>query len=87
MWMHDAVVPAEGSGYGAALGYLAIAAAALVILAPIAVIIGRDARRHRRNGWGWGLLFLWQPLIVGVIYVIVRRRPRDDRPVTAAGVP
>jgi hypothetical protein len=85
MWMHDAVIPAEGSGYGVALAYLAVAGAALVILGPVAVMIGRDASRHGRNGWGWGLLFLWQPLIVGVIYLIVRRRPRDARPVPAAG--
>jgi hypothetical protein len=87
MWMHHTVVPAEGSGYPVALAYLAIGAAALAILGPVALIIGRDASRRGRNGWVWGLLFLWQPLVVGVVYLMVRRRPRDTPPVPAVGVP
>jgi hypothetical protein len=87
MWLQHTVVPAEGSGYGVALAYLAIGTAALAVLGPVALIIGRDARRHGRNAWVWGLLFLWQPLIVGIVYLLVRRRPRDPPPVTAVGVP
>lgn len=66
---------ADGGGYGLALALFAIAALFLLILGPIALIIGRDANRHSRNGWLWGVLFLWQPVGVGVAYLIVRRRP------------
>ena len=64
----------EGSGAGVALIYLAVAVVFLAVLVPLAVLIGRDATRHGRNGWVWGVLFVWQPVIVGVIYLIVRTR-------------
>jgi hypothetical protein len=57
------------------LVYLVIAAVFLAIIGPIALWIGRDAARHGRNGWVWGLLFVWQPMIVGLIYAFVRRKP------------
>lgn len=74
-----AAVPAEGSGYGLALVYLALAGGYLVLFGPIALLIGRDAARHDRDGWLWGLLFLWQPMVVGLIYLVIRRRPSRRR--------
>ena len=67
--------PAEDNGFGVALIYLAFFAVFVVIAGPIAYLIGRDAVRNGRNGWLWGLLFLWQPMIVGLIYLVVRRKP------------
>lgn len=64
-------VPAEGDGLG--LVYLVVALILLAVFGPIAVLIGRVAKRHSRNGWAWGLLFFWQPDIVGIVYLIVRR--------------
>jgi len=64
-------VPAEGDGL--ALVYLVVALVLLAVFGPIAALIGRDANRHGRNGWAWGLLFLWQPVVVGIAYLIVRR--------------
>lgn len=46
----------------------------LPVIGPTAVLIGRDAKRHGRNGWAWGPLFLWQPVIVGITYLIFRSR-------------
>jgi hypothetical protein len=63
------------------LVYLVVAAVFLVIVGPIALLIGRDAARHGLNGWVWGVLFVWQPMIVGLIYLFVRRkRPRVGAP-------
>jgi hypothetical protein len=35
--------------------------------------------RHGRNGWASGLLFLWQPIIVGIVYLLVppQQTPAD----------
>lgn len=66
---------AERDGLG--LVYLVVALVLLAIFGPIALVIGRDAKRHGRNGWAWGLIFLWQPVIVGVAYLIVRNRDRQ----------
>lgn len=69
-------IPAEGdNGVGFALVMLLLAAAIVVLLAPLAYLIWRDAERRGRNGWVWGVVFVWQPVIVGIIYLIVRRRP------------
>jgi hypothetical protein len=78
-WVAEGVVTTEGSGYAVAVAYLAIAGVALLVLGPLALIIARDATRHRRNAWAWGLMFLWQPVVVGVIYLIARGRPPSDR--------
>lgn len=67
-----AAVASEGDGLG--LVYLVVVGVLLAIFGPIALLIGRDAKRRGRNGWAWGLLFLCQPAIVGVTYVIVRNR-------------
>ena len=40
----------------------------------------RDANRMGRNGWAWALLFLWQPVIVGIVYLFVRRILGTGRP-------
>jgi len=77
--------PAEGSGARLALVYLVVALAFLAIVGPLAFLIGRDANRRGRNGWGWGLTFVWQPVIVGVVYLIVRDRPRHSSATPPAG--
>lgn len=79
--------PAEGSGAGLALAYLVVAAALAVVLGPLAFLVGRDANRHGRSGWAWGLLFFWQPVIVGIVYVIVRRRRTPGSPTPAGWYP
>lgn len=71
-----APVPAEGGGYRLALIYLGLAGCYLVVFGSIALLIRRDAVRHDRSGWLWALLFLWQPFVVGLLYLVVRRRPR-----------
>lgn len=68
------------SGLGAALVWLAIGLGLLALFGPLAYLIGRDANRRGRNGWTWGLLFLWQPVIVGTIYLIIRRNKPDYHP-------
>jgi hypothetical protein len=45
---------------------------ALVI--PTGAVVGRDAQRHGRNGLQWGLLFVFNPLVFGVAYLVVRKR-------------
>jgi hypothetical protein len=70
------IAAAEGNGAGVALVFLAAGLGLLVVVAPIAWLIGRDANRRGRNGWAWGVLFLWQPVIVGIAYLLVRRRPQ-----------
>jgi len=77
--MTQTSVPAEGSGYGVAVAYLAIVGIFLLFMVPLALIIARDATRHGRNAWAWGLTFIWQPVIVGVVYLVVRSRPPKDR--------
>src|SRR5439155_9616445 len=57
---------AEGTGLGAALVWLAIGLGLLAVFGSLAYLIGRDANRRGRKGWAWGLLFLWQPVIVGM---------------------
>lgn len=32
----------------------------------IGYLIGADANRRGRYGWAWGVLSLWQPVIVGI---------------------
>lgn len=72
--MTAAVFAAAAEGDGLGLVYLVVALVLLAVFGPIALLIGRDANRQGRNGWAWGLLFLWQPVIVGVAYLIVRNR-------------
>jgi hypothetical protein len=57
-----ATVAEDNSGIGVALVWLAIALGLLAIFGPLAYLIGRDANRRGRNGWAWGVLFLWQPV-------------------------
>lgn len=85
MWLAAAssTGPAEGGGARVLLVYLAVGLALLLVIGPLAWLVGRDANRRGRNGWAWGLLFLWQPIIVGVAYLAARRRPRP--PVTPSG--
>lgn len=78
----EATVPAEAGGFGFALVCLVLAGVYLVLFGPIALLLGRDAVRHSRDGWLWALLFLWQPVVVGLIYLVIRRRP-PRRPVPA----
>lgn len=70
----SAIGPAEGSGAGLVLAYLVVAVVLVVVLGPLALLVGRDAKRRGRNAWAWGLLFFWQPVIVGIVYLIIRRR-------------
>jgi len=65
-----------GSGLFAAAAVVGIF---LLFMVPLALIIARDATRHGRNAWAWGLTFIWQPVIVGVVYLVVRSRPPKDR--------
>jgi hypothetical protein len=66
----------------AALVWLALGLTLLVLFGSLAYVIGRDANRRGRNGLAWGLLFIWQPVIVGIIYLFVRRKKRVDRAMT-----
>jgi MFS family permease len=87
-WLAAVTTPSEASGAGAALAYLGVAVVVLIVLGPLAFLIGRDANRRRRNGWVWGLMFPWQPVIVGVVYLIVRHRPpRGPQTPPAGGYP
>jgi len=71
-----ATVPAEGSGYRLALAYFGLAGGYLVVSGWIALLTRRDAVRHGRDGRLGALLFLRQPFVVGLIYLVVRRRTR-----------
>jgi hypothetical protein len=44
------------------------------LMIPIGVVVGRDAERHGRNGLRWGFLFVFNPPIFGLAYLVVRRR-------------
>jgi uncharacterized membrane protein HdeD (DUF308 family) len=59
-----------------ALVYLVVALGYMLLLGPVALLIARDAKRRSRNGWASGLALIWQPVIVAMIYLIVRDRPR-----------
>jgi hypothetical protein len=80
-------VPAEGSGAGVAAFYLLFALVIFAVLLPLAWLIGRDANRRGRNGWLWGVLFVWQPVIVGLIYLVVRQRPTPRQLATPVHYP
>jgi hypothetical protein len=67
--------PAEGNGWGILVVYLVLGVVMLVVLAPLAVLIWRDARSRSLNPWLWSLLFMWQPMIIGIVYLFVRRSP------------
>jgi hypothetical protein len=72
-------IPAEGNGWGILLVYLLLVIVLAAVFVPLAYLLGRDAMRHGRHGWAWGLVFLWQPIIVGVIYLVIRGRPPRHR--------
>jgi hypothetical protein len=72
--------PADGSAAGTALALAGIGLGLLIVLGPLALLVGRDARRRGRNGWAWALMFLWQPVIVGAVYFFLRRRPPIGKP-------
>jgi hypothetical protein len=72
--------PSEANGWLATLVYLVVALVFLAIFGPLAYVIGRDANRRGRNGLAWGLLFIWQPVVVGIIYLFVRRKRRVTEP-------
>lgn len=64
----------------AAIGVGALAAYGALLIG-LAIVIGRDAERHDRDGWLWGALFVFFPIIFGVAYFVVRRRePRSLYP-------
>jgi hypothetical protein len=73
-------MPAEGNGWGIVLVYTVVAVVLAAVFVPLAYLLGRDAIRRGRNGWAWGLLFLWQPMVVGVIYLLIRGRPPRHMP-------
>ena len=74
-------VAAEGEGgIGVALVWLAIGLGLLAVFGPLAFFIGRDASRRGLNGWLWGILFLLQPVIIGIVYLVIRRRTPVLRP-------
>jgi hypothetical protein len=80
MFARVVATTAEGSsGLVVALVWLAIGLGLLAVFGPLAYLIGRDANRRGRNGWAWGLLFLWQPVIVGIAYLFVRRKRPASR--------
>ena len=68
-------IPAERNGWGIVLVYMLVAVVLAAVFGPLAYLLGRDASRHGRNGWAWGLLFFWQPMVVGLAYLLIRRRP------------
>jgi hypothetical protein len=81
-------VPAEGNGLGVALGMLLVGVGFAAVLVPLAYLIGRDAARHGREPWLWGVLFVFQPVVVGLVYLVVRRRPpRGPRPIPPGWYP
>jgi hypothetical protein len=72
--MTAVIAVSEGnSGIWVALVWLAIAVGLFALFGPIAFLIGRDANRRGHNGWAWGLLFIWQPVIVGIVYLLIRK--------------
>ncbi len=79
MFVSVVATTAEGTGLGAALVWLAIGLGLLAVFGSLAYLIGRDANRRGRNGSAWGLLFLWQPVIVGIAYLFVRRKRAAPR--------
>jgi hypothetical protein len=80
-------IPAEGNGWGIVLVYMAVAVVLAAVFGPLAWLLGRDASRHGRNGWAWGLFFLWQPMVVGLVYLVIRGRPprRNSESTVAPG--
>jgi hypothetical protein len=80
MFVSVVATASEASSGLAVLIWLAIALGLLAVFGSLAYLIGRDANRRGRNGLAWGLLFVWQPVIVGIIYLFVRRK----RPVGSA---
>ena len=40
----------------------------------LAIRVGKDAQRRGRNGWVWGFLLIFNPVIFGVAYLVVRNR-------------
>ena len=40
----------------------------------IGVNLGKDAQRRGRNGRTWGILFVFNPVIFGLAYLVVRKR-------------
>lgn len=64
---------------------LLIALGFALVLVPLGYLVGRDAARHGRNARGWGHCFVWQPIIVGLVYLVVRRRPPRHRVSAAPG--
>jgi uncharacterized membrane protein YhaH (DUF805 family) len=67
--------PVEDPGALGIVVLLIIGLVMLAVLIPVAVLTARDARASGRNPWVWSLLFVWQPMIVGIVYLIVRRHP------------
>lgn len=52
--------------------------AVYVVVLALGVVILRDAQRRGRDGWLWAALFVFNPVIFGVAYLIVRnRRPQS----------
>jgi hypothetical protein len=78
MFVSVVATASEASSGLAVLIWLAIAQGLLAVFVSLAYLIGRDANRRGRNGLAWGLLFVWQPVIVGIIYLFVRRKRLVD---------
>jgi hypothetical protein len=64
---------------GFALVPLLIGLGYAVVFVPLGYLMGGDAMRHGPDGWLWGILFVGQPVIVGLIYLTVRRHPPRQR--------
>jgi hypothetical protein len=62
---------------------IAVAFYAVVIV--IAVILGRDAQGHGRNGWAWGAMFVFNPIIFGIAYLFVRNKVPREASLSANG--
>jgi hypothetical protein len=66
----------NGGSFGSFVAVvLGLALVELIVFVPLGVVVGRDAQRHGRNGWTWGVLMALQPIIVGIAYLAVRNRP------------
>ena len=59
---------------GAAAISVGAFAAAYAVFVLLAVLVGRDAVRHGRDGWLWGSLFVFSPVIFGIAYLVIRNR-------------
>lgn len=60
------VLVASSSSAGDAAFSVGAFATAYGFFVLLAVVVGRDAQRHGRDGWLWGSLFVLSPVVFGI---------------------